>query len=435
MSAISWLQTIEPSLRRKGIEDVEMYLKQGRSRLFEVGPQGVIVSQSSEHGWAVRGSGLRTSVFIAGTDEPPANGPWPAPDGYPVPLPPAFSVDEWVEPADLDAPLLVEAEALDLLEACARELERELSGARLLRAVLEDGASESQIANSLGVETSTRARSATLFLEAAAADGASTRITELVAEREGRRFNPISVSRRLADRLIIRTRGRQVDRDRAPCLLAPAVAAKILGGILPLLIGPEAAIRARARVDRQARLGSEALTIVDDPRLPGGLASASSDGEGVPTRSLLLVEEGTFRRSLVGWWQVEPRPVQPAGCSRRPSWREPPRIGPSHLFIRPDRTVAVSSLLAAVTRGFYFLEALPGVHFDLAADRFSLPVAGFQIEGGRSSRPVSRAVLRGRISALLHGVHGVARDLTFFPVGGFLGSPSVLVHGLEIASD
>jgi predicted Zn-dependent protease len=56
------------------------------------------------------------------------------------------------------------------------------------------------------------------------------------------------------------------------------------------------------------------------------------------------------------------------------------------------------------------------------------------VSDGSASQPVSRAVLQGRIGALLHGVQGVARDLTFLPAGSALGGPSLLVHGLEIAA-
>ena len=434
MKAAQWLKTVSPSLSRKGLADQEIFLKQGRSRRFEIGPQGVLASNSNESGWAIRATGSRTSLFVAGTDQPPAGGPWPAADGYPIQLPPRSPGEEWSEPADLDVPLMVEGEALELLEACALELERELPGARLLRAVLEDGASSSQIANSHGIDAAMRARTSTLFLEVAAPGGSDTRITGFATEREARRFSPRSLGRRLADRLVVRTRGTKVDRDRAPCLLAPPVTVRILAGLLPLLIGREAAGRARARADRQGRLTSERLTIVDNPRLREGLFSAAIDGEGVPTRALVLVEDGIFRRPLVGWWQVEPRAARPAGCLRRPSWREPPRVGPSHLFIQPDQAVPVHSLLEAVPRGYYFLETLPGARFDLSADRFSLPVSGFQVSDGRANQPVSRAVLQGRIGALLHGVQGVARDLTFLPAGSALGGPSLLVHGLEIAA-
>jgi hypothetical protein len=41
-------------------------------------------------------------------------------------------------------------------------------------------------------------------------------------------------------------------------------------------------------------------------------------------------------------------------------------------------------------------------------------------------------VLAGGIGALLRGVGAVARDLRFFPLGGMIGAPTLLLTGLEI---
>jgi hypothetical protein len=62
-----------------------------------------------------------------------------------------------------------------------------------------------------------------------------------------------------------------------------------------------------------------------------------------------------------------------------------------------------------VSRGYYLLDATGGGVFDFEADRFSLPVCGFAVQGGRSSAPVGGAWLCGGIGALLRGVQGVAR--------------------------
>ena len=93
------------------------------------------------------------------------------------------------------------------------------------------------------------------------------------------------------------------------------------------------------------------------------------------------------------------------------------------------------ALLAEIPRGYYFLEALSGARFDLAGDRFRLPVSGFQVADGSATQPISRAIVSGRIGALLQGVQSVARDLTFFPLAGALGAPSLLVNGLGIANE
>lgn len=141
------LDRVARSLLAAGLEAVEVYLKHGRSRRATLGSEGRLVSLHHETGWAVRASGVRSSLFCCGSGELPNAGPWPSPDGFSIRLPGPRPVAEWREPVALRAPLCVEHEALEILEACEHELARGLPGARLLQATLEDGESDSQVVN------------------------------------------------------------------------------------------------------------------------------------------------------------------------------------------------------------------------------------------------------------------------------------------------
>jgi hypothetical protein len=47
---------------------------------------------------------------------------------------------------------------------------------------------------------------------------------------------------------------------------------------------------------------------------------------------------------------------------------------------------------------------------------------------------VAAACLCGSASALFKGLAGVGRDLSFLPLDGMIGSPSLLVNGLELTA-
>ncbi len=429
------LDEVMVALIRRGLPDVEVFAKRGRSRRLEISPVTETSLFSQEQGWAVRAGDPRRSFFTAGTGEPSTDGPWPEPSGRPVRLPeesPTWT--PWNDPSDFDAPLIGEREGLKLLESLGRELAAELPGARLIRAALEDGSSESEIVNSRGLRSRVRNRVATLHLEAAGPGRPAASASVYLAAREARRFHPPALARRLADRLAVTAQGAPPDRDGGEILLAPPVMARLLAGLLPLLVGPKAGTLLAGLRDRRGRVGSERLTLIDNGRLPGGALEAPVDGEGVATREIVLIEEGVYRQSLLAWWQAESHPGIgiSSGCTRRPGWRDIPAPGPTHLFLKPDPRNPVAALLGSISQGYYLIDVSGGGRFDLAAGSFAIPVCGFAVQGGRASAPVANAWLCGRIADLLQGIAGIGRDLTFHPLLGMIGSPTVLVHGLEL---
>ncbi|HET9227289.1 MAG TPA: metallopeptidase TldD-related protein, partial [Thermoanaerobaculia bacterium] len=280
----------------------------------------------------------------------------------------------------------------------------------------------------------TRTRVATLHLEAAGPGRPSPSASVYLSAREARRFHPTALARRLADRLAVSAQGAPPDRDRGELLLAPPIVARLLCGLLPLLVGPRAGTLLAGLRDRRGRIGSERLTLIDNGRLQGGVLEAQVDGEGAATREVVLVEEGVFRQSLLTWWQAESHPGTgaPSGCTNRPGWRDLPLPGPTHLYLKPDPRIPVAALLGSMTQGYYLIDVTGGGRFDLAGGTFALPVCGFAVEAGRASAPVARAWLCGGIGDLLQGIAGVGRDLTFHPLTGMIGSPTILVSGLEL---
>lgn len=409
------------SLSAQGLGEVEVFAKTARSRHYEISVMGETVCTSEEAGWAVRASDGEGSFFLAATGAPTAAFAWPKPEGPALTLPEPVAAAPWNEPKDLDSALLSEREGLGFLTALARELDAEAPGSRLLAARLDDGGSESRIENSRGIAVSWRNRLAALHLEAASADGATAELA--AAERDAHRLNAKALARRLADRLMVAA-GRPVERDRGELLLAPAVGARLLAGLVPLFVGGGARSRLEALAGRQGKVGSAGLTVIDDGRLPGGALEAPVDGAGSPAREMVLIDAGVRGRALEG-----------PGTLRRPGWRDLPRPGISHLYLAPRSRASVASLVALVARGYYFIDAPGPGTFDLERDFFHLPVRGFALEAGAAHAPVAGVALTGAVSSFLHGLQATARDLSFLPLAGMVGSPTLLVAGLEVVAE
>lgn len=432
MSQTQPLDDVLRSLLRNHLTEAEVYVKRGRSRRLERTPVTETSVATQERGWAVRAGNRRGSFFAAATGDVVPDGPWPEPvTGAVLEIPEPEPIPAWNEPSDFDTPLIGEREGLKLLESLGRELESELPRARVLRAVLEDGSSEGELANSRGLRARTRNRLSTLYIEAAGPGRPAVTASLYVTAREPRRFHPTALARRLADRLAVTASGAAPERDGGEILLAPVVASRLLAGLLPLLVGPGPGARLTGA---RGRFGSDRVTLIDNGRFQGGAFEAPVDGEGVPTREVTLVEEGLFQQPLLAWWQEGADHGKPSGCTRRPGWRDLPAPGPTHLYLKPDSRTPVAHLLGALTRGYYLIDVTGPGRFDLKADQFALPVCGFAVQSGRASAPVANAWLCGGIATFLKGIAGLGRDLTFHPLDGMIGAPTLLATGLELRS-
>lgn len=421
------------ALEAAGFDAAEVFVKSGRSQSVALGGEVEGACAARERGWAVRAGSAGRALFVTGSGEPPESpSGWPEPVAGTLRLPPPRPVPAWRSPADLDAPLLGEAEGFELLNTVTRRLQDQLPGSRLLRGALEDGGSESRVTSSRGVDRPWRGRGSTILLEAGmeTADGWAGAVLEDWAPA-ARALVPDRLAARLADRLAVESAAPLAGLERGDVVLAPPAAARLLAGLTPLFVGREAETHWRAYRDRSGRLGSEAVRVVDDGRAAIGLP-APVDGEGMPTRRVVLVEAGRPRQPLLAWEQAEPPSTLASGCTRRPGWRDLPARGPTHLYLQGDAELSPASVLGAVQRGFYLFEAFAGGRVDLAADRFALPVTGFALRDGRVDRAFRRAWLHGAISAFLHGVAAAARDTRLFPLDGMIGAPTLRVGGLEL---
>lgn len=421
-------------LRGDGHPMVEVFVKRGRTRRSELGPQGPASVLTDEAGWAVRAGGSAGSFFCCGSGPPPLDAEWPRPSGELLRLPGPEPADDREGGADRAVPLTVEGEARGLVDSLSRELGKRLQGATVLGAVLDDGASEASLVNSNGIDCVFDSRLATLRVEAICGGRPETRTMLEVVSRGAQLLQPRAVLGRLADVLAVRAAGGLSPvRERGEMVLAPAVGSRLLAALAPLWLGPEAAERAAALSDRNNRLGSSELSVVDDGRLAGGALESPVDGEGVPTRRSGLVERGRYLQPLVDWREAEAGTSRSSGCTRRPGWRDRPRAGFSHLYVVPTPEVAPADLITAVARGFYWLDVVGPVTVDFVADRFAFEVCGFEVAQGAAQRSIGRTWLCGGVGALARGVRAAARDLAFTPAGGgMVGAPTLLVAGLEI---
>ncbi len=175
-------------------------------------------------------------------------------------------------------------------------------------------------------------------------------------------------------------------------------------------------------------LFSRILRIRDDGTLPGGMATAPFDGEGVAQQNTVLVEEGRLLGFLFDTYCARREGTESTGNATRGSIKNPPRMGVTNFFIE-NGAVPREALMKGIDRGMLITEVM-GMHTANAiSGDFSVGAAGFLIEGGAVTVPVKGIAISGNILDIFRGVDMVGNDLRFY---GAVGSPSLKIAALDI---
>ncbi|MGH9867386.1 MAG: TldD/PmbA family protein [Candidatus Polarisedimenticolia bacterium] len=239
-------------------------------------------------------------------------------------------------------------------------------------------------------------------------------------------IDPAAVGREAALRAVAKLGAKPAPSRRAHLVLDPVVAASLVEAISPALHADNVLKGKSLMASRLGKPSASAkVTLLDDGRAHGGDHSAPYDGEGVATRCSMLIEGGVLKGFLHSSYTSERMSSAPTGNAFRASWKSPPRIGPSNLYLQPTGATR-ESLLAEAGDGFLITEVM-GLHtIDPISGDFSLGAAGLALRGGQPAHPVERVAIAGNVLDLLSSVGGVGTDLRFMPGGG-AGSSTLLM--------
>jgi PmbA protein len=228
--------------------------------------------------------------------------------------------------------------------------------------------------------------------------------------------------------------GTKPQTERVPVLLDPWAAASFFG-VLASALSAEEVQKGRSLLAGLVgeQVASEALSLVDDGRLEDGPDAAPFDDEGVPTGRTPLIEGGILRGFLHNTHTARREDVSSTGNASRPSYRGVPGVAPSNLFVEPgpdDR----AALLRRAGRAVYVQE-VSGVHSGAnpVSGEFSVGATGMRVDGGSLTEPLREMTIASTIPEVLKGIVAAGSDLRFFPGGGAIGTPTLLIGEMTVA--
>ena len=228
--------------------------------------------------------------------------------------------------------------------------------------------------------------------------------------------------------------GSKPTTERLPVVLDPWAAASFLG-VLASTLSAEEVQKGRSLLAGLVgeRVGSDAVSLVDDGRLAEGPATAPFDDEGVPTERTALIERGVLRGFLHNATTARRDASRSTGNASRPSYRGVPGVAPTNLVLEPGPDPA-EALLRRAGRAV-FVQDVKGVHSGAnpVSGEFSVGASGLRVDGGALGEPLREMTIASTLPDVLRGIEALGSDLRFFPGAGAMGTPTILVGEMTVA--
>ena len=171
---------------------------------------------------------------------------------------------------------------------------------------------------------------------------------------------------------------------------------------------------------------AQGIDVVDDPHRARGFKSRPFDAEGVATNHSAIVTNGTLQSWFLDLATATQLATTTTGHASR-GVGGPPSPSPSNLYIAAGAQ-SPAAMIADIKEGILVNE-LMGMSISIVTGDYSRGAAGFWIENGQITHPISEATIAGNLKEMFANL--TAADDLEFKYG--VDAPSLRVDGMTVA--
>jgi PmbA protein len=239
---------------------------------------------------------------------------------------------------------------------------------------------------------------------------------------------PAEVGREAARRTLRKLGARTVPTCEVPVVFDPDAARSILGMLAGCIMGSAIWRKSSYLVGREGtRVASDLVNVVDDPLLPRAPGSRPFDGEGLASRRNVVVEKGILRTYLCDSYSARKLSRESTASASRGGGAG---VGPSTTnFVLQPGSDSNEAIIKGTKRGLYVNEMM-GFGFNAVTGDFSRGAAGFWIENGELTYPVSEVTISLNVDQLWQTLDAVGSDLD---MRTSTASPTIRVARMTVA--
>ena len=227
------------------------------------------------------------------------------------------------------------------------------------------------------------------------------------------------VGRKAGERTVKRLSPRKAPTGKYPVMLAPNLAAGLIGHLNGAISGGAQYRQASFLLGSlEQQVLPDWLSLQEDPVMAGGLASAYFDGDGVATRDNVFVENGRLKSYILSTYSARKLGMQTTG-----------NAGGVHNLHLKAPMVPHEELMGQMGTGLLITE-LMGQGVNGVTGDYSRGASGFWVENGEISYPVAEFTLAGNLKDMLLNIVGLADDID---IRSSIRAPSLLLESMTVA--
>jgi PmbA protein len=238
------------------------------------------------------------------------------------------------------------------------------------------------------------------------------------------------VGKEAARRTLRRLGARKAKTAHVPVVLDPMVANSMLEHIFEGVNGDSVYRGASFLAGKLGqRIAGSNITVIDDGTMVGGFGTSPFDGEGIPTRRTVVIENGVLESYLLNTYTAKKLGLETTANAAR-GLAGTPGIGPGNYFLEAG-TRTPQQIIGNIKDGLYVTEFL-GMGVNLVTGDYSRGASGLWIVNGELTYPVEEITVAGNLKDIFMNITEIGSDLEF---RGSVASPTIRIDGLTVGGE
>ncbi len=214
--------------------------------------------------------------------------------------------------------------------------------------------------------------------------------------------SPEDIANKAVHRVTRLIGGKKIESQNVPVVFEPPMTANLLSFLFNCINGNSIYLKQSFLAGKLGeKIGNDLVTVIDDGLIPGAAGTKPFDGEGVPIRKTVVIENGLLKNYLMDTYSARKLNMKSTGNAS----------GANNFYLVPGESTP-EEIVKTVKKGL-LLTGTIGFGLVPSTGDISRGAYGIWIENGELSYPVAEITISGNLGNILNSIELIGNDLKF----------------------